>query len=263
LARKARTVDEKTATALQDVRLAAQGGRVFRSAALQGYATLEVLRTGGWVLELTRGWYTLTTPQASPEDAAPLLANYWEFVAKFLGDRLGNAYVLAPFHSLALHSGLPAIPRQLIAKTSRATQNRIQLPGSFSIYVSHDPAFDNTETVEVEGIRILSLERALARLSASAYREPPPEVIKAIRTSLDIAALVRALLVANNPTSAGHVIAALRDVGRTHEAESLARDLAADGLVTRDFDKRDLSVADRPSSKGSSSSRDYLASLAR
>lgn len=231
MARKAKTQNEKIAAALADAKRAAGGGNVFRSSSLERRASLETLKLGGWLCEFLQGWYALVTPGARPGDTVPHFSNYWEFVRKYLGDRLGVDYALSPAQSIALHTDLASIPRQLLVHTARTTQNQVALPNGLSIFVSHDARLDAAVITEKDGIRILTLEHALAKLAPIEYRQPSPEVVAAIRTVRDIGALSRSLLGERSPQAAGRVVAALRDAGRSADATRIARDFVAAGLA--------------------------------
>ena len=231
MARLAKPKNEKIANSLKSAKTAAGGGHVFQSKKLTR-AQVKVLRQAGWLLEIHAGWVALVTPGATEGDTIPFFSNYWEFVQKYLNERLGEDYVLSSISSLALHSDLLTIPLQLTVTTSRTTQGPVQLLCGVALMVISDPKQDVSEAVLRDGgLRILPLEQALASMPAASYRRPTSELTAAVATVRNIPELARILL--KNPTGgvvAGRLITAMKDVGRTKDAEMIEKSFAAAGV---------------------------------
>lgn len=217
MARPAKPKNEKLADALRAAKLAADGGHVFRKKSLN-LAQTRILSESGWILEIHAGWVTLVTPSAKEGDTVPYYSNYWEFIQKYLDNRLGKDYILGPVPSLALHTDSYAIPKQLAVITNRTTHGLVSLPHDTSLMVISDPKSDLSGLTIFGGLQVHTIERALAALPASSFRIPSTELTAAIATVHNIPELSRHLLKTNG-TAAGRVIAAMKDIGRSKDAQ--------------------------------------------
>jgi hypothetical protein len=182
------------------------------------------------------GWLALVTPGTRPGDTVPYYSNYWEFAAKYLAARLGQDYALSPSASLAIHTDSSVIPRQLGVHTRRKTRNIVQLPHDLSIAVYNDPDLDISATEVRNGIRILSLEKALSRMPAASFSSPSPELVAAISTLRNVHELTRLLLADLAAPAAARIAAALRSTGRERDASQIERAIVAAGLAIADND---------------------------
>lgn len=231
MARQPKPKNEKIADALKAAKTAAGGGHVLQTKKLtRSQAT--VLAQAGWLLDVHAGWKALVTPGTEEGDTIPFFSNYWEFVRKYLNDRLGDDYVLSPIPSLALHSDLYSIPVQLAVTTTRTTQGPVALLHGVGLMVISDARYDTSGAVLRDGgLRILPQERALAAMPAASYRAPSAELTAAVATVRNIPELARLLL--KNSTggpAAGRLIAALKEVGRARDAEIIEKSFAAAGV---------------------------------
>ena len=78
-----------------------------------------LLRQRGFLVEIIKGWYALTTPQARPGDSTFWHLHFWAFLSAYLQQRYGQGYCLSPEHSLDLWTASTQIPKQLIVMTAR------------------------------------------------------------------------------------------------------------------------------------------------
>jgi hypothetical protein len=232
MARKAKTINQKVADALDAAKKAANGGHVFRAKSIPR-AQGELLKAGGWLLDIHGGWYALIAPGGKDGDTVPFFSNYWEFVRKYLEDRVGRDYALSAVASMALHSDSFAIPLQLAIHTTRTTQGIVSLPFSLSLAIYTDSALDLLGVVEKDGIRILSQERALAAAPAVAYRFPSPELVATVSTVRNIPELSRILLSCQALQAASRLVDAFRGVGRDAAAELIEKAFASAGIPVK------------------------------
>ena len=223
------------AAALAAAKAAVRGGAIFRANGISR-ADVKMLREGGWVLEMHTGWLALVTPGLRPGDTVPYISNYWEFAGKYLAARLGDDYALSPAASIAVHTDSAAIPRQLGVHTRHKTRNIVQLSHDLSIAVYNDRDLDVHATEVRNGLRILSLEKALSRMPAAFFRSPSPELVAAISMVRNIPELTRLLLADLAAPAAMRIAAALRSAGRDRDASQIERAVAAAGLTVADSD---------------------------
>src|SRR5580692_3403504 len=96
--------NEKLAASLTALRaLQRRGRRVFQSDELDRMDRERLLKSG-FVQEVVKGWLISSSPGARNGDSAPWYASFWEFCARYCGDRFGRAWHLSPEQSLRLHA---------------------------------------------------------------------------------------------------------------------------------------------------------------
>src|ERR1700722_13124014 len=62
----------------------------------------ELLVSQGWLKEIIRGWYVLTTPDVRDGDTVLWHASFWAFAGRYLQARFGRRYCLSAEASLDL-----------------------------------------------------------------------------------------------------------------------------------------------------------------
>lgn len=188
----------------------------------------ELLQSSGWLREILRGWYLLTTPDAKPGDTAVWHSAFWPFVAAYLGSRFGKRYSLSPEASLDLHTGKMGAPRQLTVVTATGGNTKIDLPTGSSLFMHANANTLPAATEVVNGVQVMPLGLALTRTTPTFFRLDPltAEIaLKRIRRE----DLARALLTVWNAAAAGRLLGALGEIGRSDDATSIAADLASAG----------------------------------
>ena len=233
MSRKPRSANEKLAAALSAAKAAAGGGGVFGSA-IVSRGDLETLLAGGWVKEMYAGWYALAQPTSNDGETVSYYANYWEFLAKYLQDRLGEDYTLDPASSLEVHADNRTIPSTITVQTSRTTRAVVNLKHGLTLLIYNTSDFDPGHTVEKEGIRLQSVEKALSKLPVSIFRNPSPALLATIASVRNVPELSRLLLTDRNQAGAGRIVAALRLAGRPREADLIKHDFAAGGFAVKE-----------------------------
>lgn len=188
----------------------------------------ELLQARGWLWEIIRGWYLLATPEAKPGDTVLWHSSFWSFVAAYLGSRFGDSYSLSPECSLDLHTGKMGTPRQITVMTATGGNTNIEHPVGSAIFMHANAGTLPAMTEMVNGVRVMPLGSALARTTPTFFRlDPLTAEIALKRVRRDD--LARALLTEWNAASAGRLLGALAEVGRSADATSIAADIAAAG----------------------------------
>ena len=188
----------------------------------------ELLQARGWLWEIIRGWYLLATPEAKPGDTVLWHSSFWSFVAAYLGSRFGDSYSLSPECSLDLHTGKMGTPRQITVMTATGGNTNIEHPVGSAIFMHANAGTLPAMTEMVNGVRVMPLGSALARTTPTFFRlDPLAAEIALKRVRRDD--LARALLTEWNAASAGRLLGALAEVGRSADATSIAADIAAAG----------------------------------
>ena len=216
------------AGALQRVKAGATNDIVRSSELARADRVLLIKR--GFLVEIIKGWYALATPQAEAGDTTFWHAHFWNFASAYLNHRFGGRYCLSAEHSLDLWTGNTQTPAQLIIIAGKGGASTIQLPNRTSLLIYADRKNLPGDTVLRQGVRVMPLALALARVSPSAFRHAPANLEIALRL-VRVDELARVLL--GNGTSlaaAGRIVGAFRHCGMVGQADRLAADLDAAGL---------------------------------
>jgi hypothetical protein len=187
----------------------------------------------GFLVEIIKGWYALTTPQARPGDSTFWHLHFWAFVSAYLQQRYGQGYCLSPEHSLDLLTASTQIPKQLIVLTARGGVFTLKLPNDSSIllYPSRKTLPSTTETKQ--GVQVMPLAVALIRTTPSYFTRSATGAELALRM-VRAEELSRALLAVEvNVSAAGRMVGGLRHLGLEESAVRLEADLRAAGIVIK------------------------------
>lgn len=216
------------AATLQRVRTLATDG-VVRGAEL-ARADRVLLLKRGFLVEIIRGWYALTTPQAEPGDTTFWHAHFWGFASAYLRHRFAGAYSLSAEHSLDLWTGGSQTPVQLTIIAARGGSSTVQLPNKTSLLIYTDPKNVPDVTAVRFGVQIMPLSLALIRVSPTFFTHSATNAEIALRLVRmeDLSRVV--LSEPRSLTAVGRLIGALRHCGLVDQADRLAADLTAAGL---------------------------------
>jgi len=189
-----------------------------------------LLTKRGFLVEVIKGWYALTTPQAEPGDTAFWHAHFWGFASAYLRYRFGTDYSLSAEHSLDLWTGNTQTPSQLIVIAGKGGTSIVQLPNRTSMLLYADRKNLPKSTELRQGVQVMPLALALVRVSPGFFRHSATNAEIALRL-VRREELSRVLLgEAVSPAAAGRLVGALRHCGLAEHADRLAADLAAAGL---------------------------------
>lgn len=83
---------------------------VVRGPQISNETRVLLLRTG-YLKEVLKGWYFVSDPTADAGDTTPFYANFWEYLARYLGERFGADYCLTAEQSLLRHAQYNVTPR--------------------------------------------------------------------------------------------------------------------------------------------------------
>ena len=203
---------------------------VVRGAAL-ARADRVLLLKRGFLVEIIRGWYALTTPQAASGDTTFWHAHFWGFASAYLRHRFEGDYSLSAEHSLDLLTGNTQTPKQLTIVAGRGGSSTVQLPNKTSLLIYTDSK-NLPDVTEVRlGVQVMPIALALVRVTPTFFTHSATNAEIALRLVRmeDLSRVV--LSETRSLTAAGRLIGALRHCGLIDQADRLAADLMAAGLA--------------------------------
>jgi len=230
------TPSEKLAESLEVLKeLQDQGVVAIRSRDLSR-THRERLTKNGFLQEVIKGWYIPTRPDDAAGESTSWYASFWDFCASYLETRFGTDWCLSAEQSLALHTGNMTVPKQLLVRTRKTTNNVTNLPFDTSILDIRAEIPDKADIVINQGLRLFSLPAALVACAPASYRQNPTDLRAALAMVSDASDLLEHLLEGGHSTIAGRLVGAFRNIGRADLADAIATTMEAAGYKIRETD---------------------------
>lgn len=195
---------------------------------------LNRMLSNGWLKEVMKGWYIPSRP-GSEGDTTVWYTSYWHFVRAYADSRFGSEWSLSAESSLDFHSGKTTVPRQLILKSPKASNNIVSLLYGHSLLPLKSELTKNIVMDSIYGLRLYSLESALVYASPSYYSNDHVSA-QICLSMIDNASELLKILTDNGATTrAGRIIGALRSVGKGTIADEILSTMREFGYtVTED-----------------------------
>lgn len=192
-----------------------------------------LLQQRGFLIEIIKGWYALTTPQAQSGDTTFWHLHFWSFVSAYLRQRYRDRYCLSAEHSLDLWTGSTQTPKQLVVMTTRGGVFTLKLPNDSSILLYPGRKALPAGRATKQGVQVMPLAIAIIRTTPSYFTLSATNAELALRL-VRIEELSRALLANDvNVAAASRTVGGLQHLGLGDAAVRLSADLNAAGVVVK------------------------------
>lgn len=230
------TPSEKLAESLEVIKwLQDQGTVAIRSRDLSR-THRERLVKNGFLQEVLKGWYISSRPDEKAGESTTWYASFWHFCASYLESRFGQDWCVSPEQSLSIHTGNRTVPRQLLVRAKKGTNNITNLPYDTSLLDIRVDIPDKHEINVMEGLRLFSLPAALITCGPASYRQNPTDIRAALAMVRDASDLLERLLNGGHSSIAGRLAGAFRNIGREDIAENIIGTMAVAGYTVRESD---------------------------
>lgn len=205
--------------------------------------TTEISRThrerlikNGFLKEVSKGWYIATNPYEGTGDSTSWYTSYWQFCSRYLADKYGNNYSISPDQSLLIHSGNTTVPKQLIVSALDGSNKSIPLLYGTSLLEMKSPLPYKDNIVEIDGIRMLSLQSALIYCSAAMFERNAVDIRAAMALITDASEILGPLLEGSHTVIAGRLAGAFRNIGQDRIADTILKTMKAADYKVREVD---------------------------
>ena len=196
----------------------------------------ERLLNIGFLKEVIKGWYISTRPDQPRGDTTGWYTSYWHFISAYLNNRFDNQWCLSPEMSLMIHSGIWTVPRLLLIRSPKGSNNTVNLPDDTSIFDARLSIPDKRNTLIIEGIRIYSLPMALIYSSPVVFTQNETEIKAVMATIKDASEILEHLLEDGSSTIAGRLAGAFRNIGQNKLSEEILDTMKIAGYDVRESD---------------------------
>lgn len=189
----------------------------------------ERLSDNGFLREITRGWYMISDPSTERGSSVAWLAAYWSFCVQYFSYKFGNEYFISADQSLLIHAGNTTIPAQLIVKSPKASNTKIDLIGDCSFFEMRAQMLELSTVQRYHGLNIHSRVASLIYCSPSIYKRFPDDVAIVLSSFKDASEILSVLLERSHTVIAGRLVGAFRFLGKDTIADDILSSMKAAG----------------------------------
>jgi len=193
----------------------------------------ERLVKNGFLKEVVKGWYISAKPDERDSDTTTWYMSFWYFASVYCNNRFGEDWCLSPEQSLSLHAGNLSIPRQLLVRSLKATNNNLILPHNTSIFDTRLATPSKEEKAIVENMQVYSLESGLIACSADFFSRKPTDARTCLSLVKDTSVLLVKLLDGGHSVVAGRLAGAFHNIGNDKAADTILKVMKSAGYDVR------------------------------
>jgi hypothetical protein len=183
-----------------------------------------------------KGWYISSHPTEVKGDTTSWYTAFWKFCKEYLNDRFHKDWCVSPEQSISIHSGNWTVPKQLLIRSSKASNNITPLKYDTSILDAKLKMPTDEEIKEINGIRTFSLPLALVTCSQNYYLQNSTDARTALLSIRDASNILTILLEGGNSTIAGRLAGAFRNIGNERIADDIIKTMKSAGYDVREND---------------------------
>lgn len=189
-----------------------------------------LLLEAGYLREILKGWYFVSDPAAEQGDSTPFFANFWEYLARYLGERFGAGYCLTAEHSLLRHAQHNVIPKtvNVVLESNQSHVQELAFGHTVAMFPGKSAFPTTAQTVDIHGLRCMSTPLCLVNLPPRHFTAYSREVQIVMSQLQDPGAL--AALVNINRAGLARILSAYRQVNRGDFADAVLQQLAGLGI---------------------------------
>ena len=211
------------------------GIAIIKSAALSR-THRERLFKNGFIKEVMKGWYILNNPKERKGESTSWYSSFWKFCSVYLNDRFNKDWCISPEQSILLHCENWTIPKQLLIRSSKASNNVTNLLFDTSLLDAVLAMPAETDIIEKNGMRIFSLTSALIACTPNFFIQNSIDARTALTAVKDASEILSLLLDGGNSIVAGRLAGAFKNIGRDRIADEIIKTMKAAGYGIREND---------------------------
>lgn len=230
------TPAERLADSLDELRKLQEDGKVAIQSDELSRTHRERLVENGFLKEVVRGWYIISRPDEKPGDTTSWYSNFWHFCSRFLNEKYQENWCISAEQSMQIHAGNWKVPDQLIIKSPEANNFKTALLHTTSLFSMRSALPLKKETIEIKGIRMLTLPASLIHCSPGAFTQNTTDIRTALSLISAPSELLVDLLEGGHTTIAGRLVGAFRNNGQEKIAEEILQTMKSASYDIRESD---------------------------
>ncbi len=190
----------------------------------------------GFLEEVIRGWYISTRPGKRPGVTSNWFSSFWYFISKYFEQRFQDKWCLSPEQSLHIHSENFNVPKQVLVRSPKASNNKTDLLHKTSFFDLKVNLPDKKDIVNKDGLNLYSLTAALIACSPDFFIKHPIEARTTLLSIKDSSELLEKLLSRGHSKIAGRLVGAFRNIGQDQLANEILGSMKHAGFDVREVD---------------------------
>ena len=216
------SIQEKLADSLSVLK---QYQDTHQNSIIQGLKTLGEVHSkrliqNGYLEQIIKGWYMPTMPGLEG-DTTVWYASYWHFVVAYANNRFGDDWCLTPEESLDFYAGETVAPHQLILRSTKASNNIIQLKHGDSLLDITASMPRQTYIEPRYGLRLYTLPEALAFCTPAYFKKSAVNARTCLLMVDNADEILREVADEGNSSRASRLVGAFRNVGREEVSQRI------------------------------------------
>lgn len=196
----------------------------------------ERLKDNGFIFEVIKGWYISQRPDEKEGDTTSWYVSFWKFIASYINSRFDKEWCLSPEQSLSLQSGNTTVPKQLLIRSPKASNNRINLIHGCSVFDSKVEIPSVNDRMEIGEVQSYSLISGLIAVSTDFFIRHPIDARTCLAMVKDASDVLSKLLDGGKSVVAGRLAGAFRNIGKDKIADDIINTMKSAGYDTREDD---------------------------
>ena len=196
----------------------------------------ERLAENGFIREVIKGWYISCPSDEKQGDTTSWYVSFWNFIAAYIDSRFAKDWCLSPEQSLSLHSGNFTVPPQLLIRSQKASNNRVNLLHGTSVFDSKVEIPSKGDRVEIDGVQTYSLSSGLVTVSADFFTRNSTDARTCLAMVKDSSEVLAKLLDGGKSVVAGRLAGAFRNIGKDKIADDIIKTMKSAGYDVRESD---------------------------
>ena len=196
----------------------------------------ERLIKNGFLKEVIKGWYISKRPEEQDGDTTSWYTSFWDFASIYINARFGDEWCLSPEQSLLIHSGNISVPAQLIVRSPKANNNKIDLIHGTSFFDLKLEIPAKEKRITIDGILLYGLAPALIAVSADFFASSTVDARTCLSMIRDSSQVLSLLLVGEHSVIAGRLTGAFRNIGKVKIANEIVTTMRSADFNVREED---------------------------
>jgi len=196
----------------------------------------ERLCKNGFLQEVMKGWYIPARPDETAGESTAWYAAFWPFCAAYLEHRKVKDWCLSPEQSLLLHAENWTVPKQLLVRATKASNNITALPHGTSLLDVRSALPESKDIVVKDGLHLFALPAALIACAPGFFKQYPTDMRAALSIIGDASEVLNQLLEGGHSTIAGRLAGAFRNIGRDRIADEIIETMRSADYEVREND---------------------------
>lgn len=197
---------------------------------------LERLLENGFLMKVVGGWYIHSNPSGRSGDTTAWYISYWKFIAEYVQEKLGDGWCLSAEVSLDILTGNWTVLPQLIVRSPKCNNSRVDLLFGCSIFFLKAETAANAIKEKNYGLNIYDIPEALVMASPTFFSRSSITARTALASVKDASEILPYLVDEGRSSRAGRLVGAFHNVQMHAVAEDIKSTMKRYGYDIREED---------------------------